>query len=147
MAVVKHFLLMIAVVMGYSVLMADKKDSTQSAIIDRAIRSVLNKPKGEFAQADLEKVREINLDVSSADRFRAGARMKEAGLKELTKLTRLESLRLHGNQLTDVSPLARFPRLNLLHLGNNRLTDVSPLSQLGQLKTLYLSFNHFKFNF
>ena len=88
---------------------ADEKpaDKEQSAIIEEAIRKSLKKPAGELTQADLKKVTELNLEVSSADRFRSGARIKEAGLKEVAKLTQLESLRLHGNQLTEVTPLAK----------------------------------------
>ena len=50
----RHFLLMIAVMVGQSVLAADKKNSTQSAIIEKAIRSELKKPIGEFTKADLD---------------------------------------------------------------------------------------------
>ena len=75
---VNRLLLIIAMVMGHSVLMADIKDPTQSAIIEKAIRSELKKPAGELTKANFEKVRELNLDVSSADRFRAGARMKDS---------------------------------------------------------------------
>ena len=103
----------------------DKKDPLQSAIIEKAIRIELKKPAGELTKADLEKVKGLNLDVSSADRFRGGARIKESGLKEVAKLMQLESLRLRGNQLSDVNPLAGLIRLKLLQLGNNRLADVS----------------------
>jgi Leucine-rich repeat (LRR) protein len=41
------------------------------------------------------------------------------GLEEVTKLTQLESLKLHGNQLTDLSPLAKLTMLEQLHLNNN----------------------------
>jgi hypothetical protein len=80
---VKYVLLLIAVVMGQSALAADKKDLMQSAIIEKAIRSELKKLEGELTKTDMESVRGLNLDVSSADRFRASARMKESGLKEL----------------------------------------------------------------
>ena len=66
---------MIAVVMGQPVLLEDKKDPLQSAIIEKAIRIELKKPTSEITQTDLEKVKGLNLDVSSADRFRAGARI------------------------------------------------------------------------
>jgi hypothetical protein len=76
----KQVLLMIAVVVSQSVLAADKKDLLQSAIIEKAIRIELKKPAGELTKADLEKVKGLNLDVSSADRFRGGARIKESGV-------------------------------------------------------------------
>jgi Leucine-rich repeat (LRR) protein len=47
------------------------------------------------------------------------------GLEEVTKLTQLESLKLHGNQLTDLSPLAKLTMLEQLHLNNNpNLTQI-----------------------
>jgi len=52
----KHILLMIAVVMGKSVLAADKKPLIADPIVEKAIRFSLKKPTGELTKADLEKV-------------------------------------------------------------------------------------------
>ena len=142
-ASVMHFLLILAVVMGQSVMAADAESASneQSAIVEEAIRKSIKKTANELTKADLKKVTKLNLDVSSANRFRSGARIKETGLEEVAKLTQLESLRLHGNQLTEVTSLAKLTQLTYLHLGNNRLTDLSPLAKLTQLKTLHLSYN------
>ena len=63
------------------------------------------------------------------------------GLEEVTKLTQLESLKLHGNRLTEVTPLAKCGQLTYLHLGNNQLTDLSPLAKLTMLEQLHLNNN------
>ena len=60
----KHILLIVAVVMGQSVLAADKKPLTKeetAMVIEAEIRKELQKPNGELTKADLEKVTELNL--------------------------------------------------------------------------------------
>jgi hypothetical protein len=53
----RYFLLMIAMVMGQSVLAADKKpvSKEQSAIVEKAIRKELKKPEGKLTKGDLRK--------------------------------------------------------------------------------------------
>ena len=66
---VKQLLLMIAVVMGQSVLAADKKPLITNPIVEKAIREELKKP-GTFdvypllalTKMDLEKVMELRLE-------------------------------------------------------------------------------------
>ena len=58
----KQILLICAVVMGQSVLAADKKPLTKeesAKVIEAAIRKELEKPTGELTKADLEKVKEM----------------------------------------------------------------------------------------
>ena len=53
----RHFLLIIAVVMGQSVLAADKKPLTKeesAKVIEAAIRKAAKKPTGELTKADFE---------------------------------------------------------------------------------------------
>ena len=52
--------------------------------------------------------------------------------------TGLEHLDLHGNNITDVSPLAGLMQLTNLNLHRNNITDVLPLAGLTQLKHLNL---------
>ena len=57
---VKQLLLIVAVVLGQSVLAADKKPLTKeksAKVIEAAIRNVAGKPTGELTKADLEKLR------------------------------------------------------------------------------------------
>ena len=87
----KQILLMIAVVMGQSVLAADKKPLTEeesAKVIEAAIRKSLKKPTGELTQADLEKVTVLDLK---------------------------------GKNLTDVKGLEKLTKLRWLKLGHNRL--------------------------
>ena len=114
---------MIAVVMGQSVLAADKKPLTKeesAKIIAAAIRKAAKKPTGEPTKADLEKVKRLFLD---------GDQLTD--VKGLEKLTQLKRLDLYGNQLTDVKGLEKLTQLNGLDLrGNPDLTK----TQIAELK-------------
>ena len=108
----KQLLLICAVVvMGQSVLAADKKPLTKeesAKVIEAAIRKAAKKPTGELTKADYEKVTKLNLK---------------------------------GNQLTDVKGLEKLTQLTVLQLSNNQLTDVKGLEKLTQLTRLDLSNN------
>jgi Leucine-rich repeat (LRR) protein len=109
----KHFLLILMLVMGQSVLAADKKSLTKeesAKVIEAEIRRQLKKPKGELTKADLEKVKRLNLQ---------------------------------GNKLTDVKGLENLTQLKELVLSKNQLTEIPKgLEKLTQFKDLALVFNH-----
>ena len=105
----KQILLMIAVVMGQSVLAADKKPLTKeesAKVIEAAIRKAAKKPTGELTEADLEKVTKLSF---------SGKKLTEVP-KGLEKLTKLEELYLNINELTDVKGLEKLTQLTVLHL-------------------------------
>ncbi len=56
-------------------------------------------------------------------------------------LTRLNSLYLGGNKVSDIAPLAGLNRLWSLYLGKNQLQDIAPFAKLDRLSTLDLSDN------
>ena len=80
----KQLLLICAVVMGQSVLAADKKPLTKeesAKLIEAAIRKAAKKPEGELTKADFENVKAVVLnDLQLTD------------VKGLEKLTQLEGL-------------------------------------------------------
>ena len=129
----KQILLMIAVVMGQSVLAADKKPLTKeesAKVIEAAIREDLEKPTGELAKADLEKVTKLHLGDNHL-----------TDVKGLEKLTQLRVLHLDRNQLTDVKGLEKLTQLTRLYLALNKLTDVKGLEKLTKLERLVLMYN------
>ena len=87
----KHILLMIAVVMGQSVLAADKKPLIADPIVEKAIRKPLGKPEGELTKADLDKVRRLSL---------FNTKITDEGLKEVAKLKQLTYLSLGRTKVT-----------------------------------------------
>jgi len=113
---VNHILLIIAVVMGQSVLAADKNPLIADPIVEKAIREELEKPEGELTKADLEKVTKLYL---------RDTQITDAGLKELAKLQKLTDLRLSGTQITDagLKEVAKLENLTSLYLGGTKITD------------------------
>jgi len=71
----KQILLMIAVVMGQSVLAADEK-LIADPIVEEAIRNSLKKPTGELTKADLAKVNVLYLSFT---------KITDAGLKDIAE--------------------------------------------------------------
>jgi len=111
----KQILLICAVVMGQSVLGADKKPLTKeesAKVIEAAIRKAAKKSTGELTKADLEKVTKLSLYNKQLTNVE--------GLEKLTQLTRLD---LYGNQLTDVKSLEKLTKLTFLNLGRANLND------------------------
>ena len=97
MTAMKQILLMIAVVMGQSVLAADVV--INDPIVRDIVAKLLNKPHGKFApplklnEKDLANFTKLNL--------RGMARITDAGLKDLAKLKKLEQLMLLDTKITD----------------------------------------------
>ncbi|PWK62740.1 leucine-rich repeat domain-containing protein [Roseicyclus mahoneyensis] len=74
------------------------------------------------------------LDLSE-DRFAALNRLPP----ELTELTALQSLRLDGTRIADISHLTGLNELKVLWLNHTQVTDVTPLGDLTVLRSLDLS--------
>ena len=128
----KKLILICAVVMGQSVLVADKKPLTKeesAKAIEAAIRKKLKKPEGELTKADYEKVTVLGA--------LSNKQLTEVP-KGLEKLKQLKFLFLEGNKLTDVKGLENLTQLKVLAIENNQLTDVKGLKKLTQLTTLQL---------
>ena len=149
----KQLLLICAVVMGQSVLAADKKPSTKEESakeIEAAIRKAARKPTGELTKTDYEGVTELDFNSKKLTEAPKGLekltnlkglhlqRNSLTDVKGLEKLDQLETLILGDNQLTDVKGLENLTQLTWLHLGSNKLTNVMGLEKLTQLKYLYL---------
>jgi internalin A len=99
-------------------------------IVEKAVRKSLEKPTGELTKADLEKVEYIGIN----------AQLTEVP-KGLEMLTKLKTLSLENNKLTDVKGLEKLTKLEGLVLSYNKLTDVKGLEKLTQLTKLYLGKN------
>ena len=100
-------------------------------IVEKKIRIKLKKLTGELTEADLEKITHLSF---------YGQVLTEVP-KELEKLTQLERLGLHTNQLTDLKGLEKLTKLEALDLMDNQLTSVKGLENLTQLERLYLKDN------
>jgi len=126
----KATLLIFVVVLGQSVLGTDKPLTKEESakIIEATIRSAAKKPTGELTKTDLEKVKVVRLtDKQLTD------------VKGLEKLTKLRSLDLSNNKLTEVpKELEECTQLTHLNLQVNQLTNVKELEKLNRLKKLHI---------
>ena len=126
----KQPLLIIAVVVGQCVLAADKQTLITDPIIEKAIREKLKKPNGKFTEADLIKVKNLNLRNKGL-----------TDIRSLVGLSELEVLSLGNNKVKDLSVLKHLEKLKELRLGGNRLNDINTLPELDQLGALFLENN------
>jgi len=142
----KQILVICAVVMGQSVLAADKKLIT-NPIVEKAIRKELKKPTDKFTEADLIKVKNLNLRDKGLTDIRSLAGLSELevlslgnnkvkDLSVLKHLRELKELRLDGNQLTNIDTLPELDRLGALFLENNAISDLRPILRLKNLTNL-----------
>ncbi len=97
-------------------------------IVEKAVRSQLKKPEGELTKVDLEKVTLLSLHDNQLTEVPNG----------LEKLTKLKSLDLRFNKLTDIKGLEKLGQLKRLYLGDNRLTNIKGLEKLAKLEDLHL---------
>ena len=118
-------------------------------IVETEIRYRINKLTGELTEADLEKVKYLDLDGNQLTEVKGLekltqlrklhlARNQLTNVTGLEKLTQLTGLGLGGNQLTDVKGLEKLTNLTDLHLAGNKLTNVTGLEKLTQLTSLIL---------
>ena len=62
-------------------------------------------------------------------------------IKPLSNLTNLTSLSLSGNKISDIKPLSNLTNLTYLQLSGNKISDIKPLSNLTKLTRLNLKGN------
>ena len=138
---VKQLLLMTAVVMGQSVLSADKRlqvipnSPKAEAAIEEAIRGIAKKPAGKLTKADFKRAKVLKLEFAAITDLDPLQSLKKLGVKKL------EGLILGENNITDLSALTRLKKLKVLELNNNQLTDISALAKLKHLEELDLRNN------
>ena len=76
----RHSLLIIAMVMGQSILAVDKKplsEEESAKVIEAAIRRVAKKPTGELTKADLEKLTFLSLGGKKLTKTQASIHTKK----------------------------------------------------------------------
>jgi internalin A len=122
-----------------------------NADFEAAVRKKLEKPEGDITQADLKKLRSLNVSQIRTAALDVCVFPHMTGLKELflgpgkyTDLspiagaTQLESLRASQNKVSDLSPLAKMTKLDRLDLGQTEVSDLTALAGLVNLTELML---------
>ncbi len=138
---------LLALCLCVPVLEADKKPLIADPIVEKAIREKLKKPTGKFTEADLKKVKNLNLRDKGLTDIRSLVGLSELevlslgnnkvkDLSVLKHLRELKELRLDGNQLTDIDTLPELDQLGALFLENNAISDLRPILRLKNLTNL-----------
>ncbi|HNT36919.1 MAG TPA: leucine-rich repeat domain-containing protein, partial [bacterium] len=98
--------------------------------LEQAVRSAINKPKGNILSTDL-------LELTHLD---AGER-SITNLEGLQFCINLSSLALYGNHITSITPLLSLHSMEYLYLSDNQIADIGPLGGMSQLRELFLGNN------
>ena len=128
--------------------------------IDIELRKVLGKNPSNATKAELAKVTHLQLvpgphyafiEQYEVDLLAAcvnlveleieGMNVSNEHLAALAGLTKLESLNLLANGISDLSPIARLTNLRTLNISINQISDLRPLAGLVNLLYLDLSLN------
>jgi|TARA_B100001971_G_scaffold211852_1_gene240518 hypothetical protein len=132
----KRLPLILAAVMGQSVLATDKRPKVipnspkANAAIEKAIRGITKKPAGKLTKADFKQASVLKLEFVAITDLGPLLELKKLGVKKL------EGLILGENKITDVNALTRLKKLRVLELNNNQLTDIGALAKLKHLEEL-----------
>ncbi len=119
---------------------------------EAVIRDILQKPEGPLRTSDLASVEEIdasNRGIRSIDGLQycvALVRLRIRGnaitdLGPIAALTRVTDLDASDNDIVDLQPLANLVGLINLSLGANAIHDLTPLQAMQSLNILYLNEN------
>jgi len=121
--------------------------------LEKEIRRKAAKPEGELTQADLRKVRSVDLtrggeEVESLDpcifpqltslRHLYIGKGNISDLTPIKGLTKLEGLRISMNPVSDITPLAGMLAMDRLDLGRTQVRDLTPLKKMSKLTELQL---------
>jgi hypothetical protein len=106
---------------------------------DPGLQEAFNEAAYPVDERGIAAITELEYD---ARRQEAGLSFKHIrSLDGIERCTRLHALRVAGNAIDDLTPLARLDELKELRLGGNRLTDLEPLRGLGRLEVVDISQN------
>lgn len=121
------------------------------AEFEAAVRLKLQKDKGSITQADLKRLRSLNLSQMKLAELDVCLFTHMTGLKELflgrgsyddlspiAGATQLESLRASLNQVSDLTPLGKMTKMDRLDLGQTQVKDLKPLAEMTALTELQL---------
>ncbi len=138
----KHIIPYVALILSWlclPLIAADKKPKIvpngpkAKAAIEKEIRFRLDKPTGTLTEADLGKVKALDLN-----------RKKISDVGDLKGLKQVKWLWLNDNQIHDISALKELREITSLHLESNQLVDTNGLKELRQLKELSINHNQLR---
>lgn len=132
----------------------DETHAFADAMVEGAVRAALEKPSGKITYGDLQSLAELDLyelPLRSLEDLRympnlVHLRLVRNGLTDellapLSSLTKMESLYLTSNNVSDLTVLAPLVHMDTLSLSGNQIRDLTPLSSMKKLTCLWISEN------
>lgn len=132
---------------------ADAADLFKDKALEAVVRETLKKgEKDELKEADLKDIYIMNgdgrgiTDLSGLEKCPNMAQLRLAGnkikdLKPIAGLVQIQSLDLSRNQLADIAPVAKLTKLQYLKLDRNQISKIDGVKELSALRNLYLEQN------
>ncbi len=110
--------------------------SFDDPVLEAALRKEVGIPSGDVTTKDLAKVTQLSIDRDYEQTPDPTTQVHS--LAVLTHCTKLDTLHLNFQNISDMKPLQNLKKLKVLELGGNPITDLSPLLKLTALETLTL---------
>lgn len=112
--------------------MSEQKSSiVEDPALETGLKLILDKPvDASLTPSDLQQLTVVDLSNMGIQSL--------AGLEYATNLTHL---RLYGNELSDLTPVAHLTKLREIDVRNNYITSIDALGELHNLGRLYISNN------
>jgi hypothetical protein len=98
--------------------------------LEKVLRNMLKKPKGNLTALDISKITSIVLTNSSTS------------LKGLEYAINLEVILVQGSKLSDLTPLAHLKKLKSLEIVSDQVEDLTPLASITSLEFVLLDGNY-----
>lgn len=105
-------------------------------VLEAVIRGLVRVPEGDVTADKLAKLTAIGTGRNYEQTPDPATQVHS--LAVLRYCTKLKTLELNFQAITDVSPLAELTKLKTLELGGNNIADITPLAGLTGLETLRL---------
>lgn len=105
-------------------------------VLEAALRKEVGIPEGDVTDKDLAKV--TSLGIVRDYEQNPDPNTQVHSIAVLAYCTKLSTLQLNFQNISDISPLANLKKMKTLELGGNPIADVTPLTKLTALETLTL---------
>lgn len=105
-------------------------------VLEAAIRKEVGIPQGDVTDKDLAKVTTLGIERQYEEKPDPATQVHSIAV--LAYCTKLTTLRLNFQNITDLSPLSNLKKLKKLEVGGNPIADITPLTNLTSLQELAL---------
>lgn len=105
-------------------------------VLETALRKEVGIPEGDVTDKDLAKVTSLGIGRNYEQNPDPNTQVQSIAV--LAYCSKLSTLELNFQNITDISPLANLKKMKTLELGGNPIADITPLTNMTALETLKL---------